>query len=165
MARLKFVVYPLIFCLALYGVVVLLKYSGFSIVFQESASMPVGYYFIYPSKTIEANNIVLIDISKKLSDFLISRGYLKGNKPLLKEVLAVPGDAVCFHESTVSVANKDFPLFKLDKEGRVLPKIKYCSTLERDEYFVIGTASEHSFDSRYFGIINGDQILGKALKL
>ncbi|MDC0535478.1 S26 family signal peptidase [Francisellaceae bacterium] len=165
MARLKFVVYPLIFCLMLYGVVILLKYCGFSIVFQESASMPVGYYFVYPSSSIKANNIVLISVSKKLSDFLITRGYLKGNKPLLKEVLAVPGDAVCFHESSVSVANKDFPLFKLDKEGRMLPKIKYCSTLKRGEYFVIGTASEHSFDSRYFGIINGEQILGIAFKL
>ncbi len=165
MVRLKFVAYPLLFCILLYCVVFILKLYGFSFVFQESASMPVGYYFIYPSKSIKQNDIVLIRLQKNISDFLLERGYLKGEKPLLKEILATSGDKICFNESNVSVDGKHFPLFKFDKEGRALPKIQFCSTLKKDEYFVIGTASQHSFDSRYFGLIQGSQILGKAIKL
>jgi len=51
-----------------------------------------------------------------------------------------------------------------DSNGRVLPRFYYDGTVPADSYFMVGD-NPRSFDSKYFGFINAEQILFKALPL
>ena len=164
----RWVFFPLIFLLFLYFSVLLLQQAGIKVVYQNTKSMPVGYYFIYPMTSTHLNTgeVVLIKPKAEVLNFLIHRKYIEKKMPLLKVIKAGPGDYVCYKDKGVMVNYSDFyPIYHYDKQGKVLPKIDFCSTLKSGEYFVVGQSSQYSFDSRYFGIIQKKQIMGKAIQL
>lgn len=83
----------------------------------------------------------------------------------LKRVVALPGERVKIENNKVIVFNEGHP------QGKVLDEayIKGLKTpgfltveLGRNEYFVLGDNREASFDSRRFGAIHEDDIVGRA---
>ena len=93
-----------------------------------------------------------------------------GSKQLVKRVIALPGDRVTVKDGIITVYNADHPEgFQPDT---TLPygnevAIPY-STSEQEEYiigesqlFVCGDNRTNSLDSRTFGPINSDQVIGK----
>ena len=149
----------------LYLIVIGMLALHIKIVYQHTPSMPEGFYFIYDGNHYAEDDIVMIKPDQAVMQLILSRGYITKAMPLLKTVAASDGDYVCFHKHHVIINKKRYPLYELDKEGNKLPKINFCSHLKTGQYFVLGSGSERSFDSRYFGIINQEQILGRAIKL
>jgi len=165
-ARFKWLFVSLLFISLIFIFIFILQISGVRIVYQHSLSMPMGYYFIYPTSKYSLNDTILIEPDVKTMNLLLARRYLLKKSPLLKVIKATKGDLVCYQKEQVLVNETEtYPLYSEDKKGNLLPRISFCSKLKQGEYFVIGVSSKYSFDSRYFGLIGRNQILGKALKL
>jgi len=90
-------------------------------------------------------------------------------KQLIKRVIALPGERVVVKDGVITVYNSEHPEgFQPDK---TLPygqstDIPYTAgnidlTLNDDEIFVCGDNRGNSYDSRAFGPINADSIVGK----
>ncbi|MBI2008850.1 signal peptidase I [Candidatus Saccharibacteria bacterium] len=88
-------------------------------------------------------------------------------KQLIKRVIGLPGERVVVKNEQVSVYNKDYPGgFDPDKSGlyRIASPTTPGNTditLGSDEVFVSGDNRTNSEDSRYFGPVKAEKIVGK----
>ena len=129
-------------------------------------SMPLGIYFEKKKNIIEQGDIVAACLPSKLREEALQRGYVlkglycQGTTPLIKIVVACPGDRVSIFNNRIVVNGITHPIkkFLLDYQGRSLtlyPNGDYRST----GFWLIGKTSERSWDSRYFGELKPKQIL------
>ena len=92
-----------------------------------------------------------------------------GSKQLVKRVIGLPGERVVVKDGSITVYNKDFPDgFKPDatlaygKEHTIPATAEDIDvTLASDELFVCGDNRPDSLDSRMFGPIKTNQVVGK----
>ncbi len=83
---------------------------------------------------------------------------------LIKRVIGLPGETVEIKEGKISIYKdnerqildeSDYIPFSLKTSGNIL------ATLNEDEYFVLGDNRPFSKDSRIFGVLNEEEIIGK----
>lgn len=72
-------------------------------VWNASESVPVGLYAVRPSSVLTIDELVLVQPSETLADFLAAGGYLPKGLPLLKHIAALPGSKVCRSGLAVTV--------------------------------------------------------------
>lgn len=98
-------------------------------------------------------------------DVIIFRFPQDPSKFFIKRVIALPGDTIEITGSEVRISNDEHP------EGFVLaePYVKsmqsgatLTETLGPREYFVMGDNRDESSDSRAWGLVQEDQIIGRA---
>jgi signal peptidase I len=90
------------------------------------------------------------------------------NKPYIKRIIGLPGDVITFANDHVlvngAVLDEDYDLGGPTSCPR---NAEACNagpiTVGPDQVFVMGDNRENSEDSRYFGAIDIDSIIGKAL--
>jgi signal peptidase I len=85
-----------------------------------------------------------------------------GDRDFIKRVIGVPGDRIEIREERVFVNGRLL-------EEPYIPGVRtacfgqWCDvTLDEDQYFVMGDNRPNSSDSRYWGPVTGDKIVGKA---
>lgn len=89
------------------------------------------------------------------------------SKQLIKRVIGLPGERVVVKDGTITVYNKQYPDgFKPDNTlpyGKNIPTTSgnIDVTLRPNQLFVNGDNRPDSLDSRSFGPINADQVVGK----
>jgi len=91
------------------------------------------------------------------------RGYLPYDYPLIKTVWAVHGDEVCYNNQSVSVPKRpDIPVLGLGQDvlGRDMPQKSGCIVLGLGEVMLLSPDVQTGFDSRYFGPVRAENILG-----
>lgn len=76
------------------------------LIWNASASVPLGLYAITPCDHLEVGDSVAIEPPEALSHFLAEREYLPRGVPLLKTVAALAGQRVCRIGSTIIVDEK-----------------------------------------------------------
>ena len=85
----------------------------------------------------------------------------------LRRVIGLPGETVTILEDgTVSVNRQALEEPYLDEDGPAatyLPEGQNSLTLGADEYYVLGDFRKGSLDSRFYGAVTEDAILGRAL--
>ncbi|OGI73925.1 signal peptidase I [Candidatus Nomurabacteria bacterium RIFCSPHIGHO2_02_FULL_41_18] len=97
-------------------------------------------------------------------DVIIFRYPNEKKKFYIKRIIGLPGEKVEIRGSTVSIINQEYP------DGLVLeqPYVKNKSDnnaiyeLKENEYFVMGDNRSASSDSRYWGAVAEDLIMGRA---
>ena len=90
--------------------------------------------------------------------------YLPIGVPMLKRVLALPGQTVCRKGVTISVDGIEMgEALSRDSRGRPLPVWQGCRVVGADEIFLMNWQSEDSLDGRYFGLVPHSSVIGKAL--
>jgi conjugative transfer signal peptidase TraF len=122
------------------------------IIWNASASVPLGLYATTPAEAIAHGNLVLVRPSETLAAFLAERGYVARGVPLLKHVAALPPQVVCAEGTAITVNGETVAHRHMaDRLGRVLPTWHGCHGLESGEVFLLNAAEPDSLDGRYFG--------------
>ena len=134
------------------------------LVWNRSPSVPVGLYLVL-ARPAHVGDYVATRLSGTMQALAERRSYIGPNTPVLKRVAASEGDRVCRRGRIVQIAEERFVIALVsDRQGRQLPVWQGCYQLQNDQRFVLGTHLE-SFDSRYFGPINREQIVGVAIPI
>ncbi len=100
-------------------------------------------------------------------DIALFENQQGGKDPLIKRVIGLPGDELELRDGKVYVndAPLEEPYLERDPCKPGLPKT--CSfgpvTVPRDHYFMMGDNRTNSLDSRFFGPVPEDDVLGEAL--
>jgi signal peptidase I len=134
--------------------------------------------------TIQPEEYVLIDkLTPRFDDyrrgdivvFQPPQGYEQDGVPFIKRVIGLPGDTVSLENGRVYVAPPggdrvriEEPYLPVGANGRPVPtetkdpEGTTSWTVAEGEFFVMGDNRQQSQDSRYFGPIDRDLIVGRA---
>lgn len=159
---------PVATLVKLIGAVVLVSVSSIEssprLLWNGSKSVPVGLYVV-SSGPCSVGKIAALRLPPFAKRLAARRRYLPANAVMLKPVAAMPGDRVCRWQRRISI-NGQFraEAARHDSSGRLMPIWQGCQVLRNDEIFVLSTTSG-SFDSRYFGPIRRDAVIGIAKSL
>jgi conjugative transfer signal peptidase TraF len=135
------------------------------LVYNESDSVPVGWYRISPADSLAPGDLVLVHLPPEAKSLAARRGYLPANVPLLKTVAAMAPQWVCMQGNLVRIDGVVVARrMRRDRQGRALPTWQACRRLVGDELFLLSSNPE-SFDSRYFGPVSVDAVIGRAQPL
>lgn len=110
----------------------------------------VTYYFEEPSR----GDVIVFHYPKDPSKFFIKR------------IIALPGDTITIENATVTIKNEAHPDgFILDEPyiNKMTPTYPFTEKLGEREYFVMGDNRDKSSDSRSWGILQKERIVGRAL--
>ncbi|NCN52382.1 signal peptidase I [Candidatus Parcubacteria bacterium] len=141
--------------------------------------VPIRFFVAQPfivsgasmENTFETGEYLIVDqVTYKLSepsrgDVIVFHYPKDPSKFYIKRVIGLPGDTVSIVDAQVTITNTEHP------EGVVLdePYIKHMSpaapssvTLGTDEYFVMGDNRDKSSDSRIWGVLTREGIVGRA---
>ena len=132
-------------------------------VWNASGSVPVGLYRLHPTGRFVVTQLVAVQPPEPLATFLADRRYLPRGIPLLKRVLALPGQTVCRDQLTITVDTIEMGAARAhDRRGRPLPSWQGCHVIADGEVFLMNWRSADSFDGRYFGALPTSAIIGTA---
>lgn len=151
-------------CLAaLFAGALAVLHPGPTLVWNASASVPIGLYLVKPASSHHIGELVLVRPPEALATFLDERGYLARGVPILKHVVALPGQTVCRIGRTITVDGLAMGhALDGDHLGRILPRWQGCRIVADHEVFLMNWRSENSFDGRYFGPLPTTTIVGRA---
>jgi len=101
----------------------------------------------------------------KRGEVVVFRYPKDPSKFFIKRVIALPGETITIEGSTVRISNPEYPNgFILDE-----PYIKsmengadLTEVLGEREYFVMGDNRDQSSDSRFWGVLQEERIVGRA---
>lgn len=136
------------------------------LIWNASASAPVGLYAVQTAADLGVTDLVAVDAPEPLARFLWEREYLPRGVPLMKRIAALPGQTVCRIGRIVTVDSIAMgKALARDRRGRELPVWQGCRALRASEIFLMNCDVQDSLDGRYFGPIPKNSVIGRALPL
>lgn len=136
------------------------------LVWNASASAPIGLYRIHADHDPPRGALVAVSPPSGLARWLSARGYLPDGIPLLKHVVAKHGQRVCRTGAILSVDDRPVAAARArDSQGRPLPVWHGCRTLRAGELLLLNPAVPDSLDGRYFGPLPASAVIGRATPL
>lgn len=118
-----------------------------------------GEYLIVDQVTYHLHN-------PERGDVVIFRYPKDPSKFFIKRIIGVPGDTVSIEGSTVTITNEENPNgFVLNEPyiKSMKPNVTMIEKLGDREYFVMGDNRDESSDSRVWGVLQEERIVGRAL--
>lgn len=132
------------------------------LLWNASASAPIGFYRIEVGAQPRLGDLVAIDPPPALAAYLSRRGYIPRGVPLLKRVAALPGSLVCRSGAFVTIDGAGVArALARDGANRPLPVWRGCRIVGAQELFLVNAARD-SLDGRYFGPISASGLIGTA---
>ena len=136
------------------------------LIWNASASTPVGFYTIGDVGALDVTDLVAVDAPEPLATFLSDGGYLPRGVPLLKRVAALPGQRVCRTGLVITVDGVPMgDALDRDRRGRLLPIWRGCQLVANGELFLMNWQVRDSLDGRYFGPLPASAVIGRATPL
>ena len=128
-----------------------------------SESVPIGLYRLRPIGSLTVTDLVAVRPPEPTATFLADGNYLPRNVPMLKRVLALPGQTVCREHLTITVDEIAMGIAReRDGRSRPLPVWQGCRVIASGQVFLMNWQSADSLDGRYFGALPANAILGRA---
>lgn len=135
-----------------------------ALVWNASASVPVGLYRIAPAGTMHSGMIAAVRPAPDMARLMTARGYLGFGALLLKPIAATAGQTVCRAGFAITIDGRLVATaLRADRIGRPLPSWSGCRVLPPGTVFLLARDVSASFDGRYFGPIAVARIVGRAL--
>ena len=148
--------------ISLLGVISVVTFAP-RLIWNASASAPIGLYAIEPDRSPDITDLVAIRAPEPLDSFLVERGYIGRGVPLMKRIAALPGQRVCRNELAITVdAVPMGDALARDRLGRPLPVWQGCRVVTEGELFLMNWRVRDSLDSRYFGSLPASSVIGRA---
>ena len=126
------------------------------------------YPNFHDQEYVITNLIVLRFETPKLGDVMVFKAPPDPTKDYIKRVIGVPGDTVSIKGSKVYLNGK-----LLDESAYLKPDVNTDEgaflkegetiTVPSDEYFVMGDNRVYSSDSREWGFVKKDELIGESL--
>jgi conjugative transfer signal peptidase TraF len=136
------------------------------LIWNASASAPIGLYALRPSARPPRGVLVAVRPPQPLAAWLAGRGYLPEGVPLIKHVVATAGQRVCRIGARVSIDGRPIAdARERDSRGRPLPVWQGCRTIGADELMLMNPAVPDSVDGRYFGPLPASAVIGRAVPI
>ena len=131
-------------------VVIFIKIFVFSPIRVNGASM---------NPTLNDKDIMILDeISYRFSE--IERFNIvvvkEENEYLIKRIIGLPGEKIEYKDNKLYIDGK-----YVKEDFKHMETMDFSTTLGEDEYFIMGDNRTNSTDSRIFGPISRDEIIGK----
>lgn len=122
------------------------------------------------SPTFETGQYLIVDqltyhfSDPQRGDVVIFKFPQDTSKFFIKRIIGLPGEKVTIEEGEVKILKPSVEEEIILKEPYIkIPKNSYSETnLSEDEYFVMGDNREHSLDSRIWGPLGKEYIVGRA---
>lgn len=136
------------------------------LIWNATASAPIGFYTVSPAGRIEVPDLVAVMPPEPFASFMVERGYVGRDVPILKHVVGLPGQRVCRDGRAITV--DDVPLGEArdrDSRGRDLPVWRGCRVIGGGELFLMNLEAADSLDGRYFGPFPASAVIGRATPL
>ncbi|MFH0952014.1 MAG: signal peptidase I [Patescibacteria group bacterium] len=143
--------------------------------------IPVRYFLVQPfyvkGASMEPNfqdheYLIIDEVSYRLSDpkrgdVVVIKNPQNRSEFFIKRVIGLPGEIIKISNGQVAITSDTYPSgVTLDESaylaGDVYTKGSIETTLGRDEFFVMGDNRQASLDSRIFGQIKENEIIGRA---
>jgi conjugative transfer signal peptidase TraF len=135
-------------------------------IWNASGSVPVGLYRLQPTGNLFVSQLVAVQPPEPLATFLADHRYLPRGVPMLKRVLALPGQTVCRDGLAITVDNIAAGEARdRDSRAQPLPVWQGCRVIAAGEVFLMNAQSADSLDGRYFGVLPTTAIIGRAKPL
>lgn len=118
-----------------------------------------GEYLIVDQVTYRFNEPVRGDV-------IIFRYPRDPSKFFIKRIIGLPGDTITIDGTTVTIFNDEYPQGVALNESYIKsmePNTVQSETLGDREYFVMGDNRDQSSDSRVWGVLQEENIIGRAL--
>jgi signal peptidase I len=138
----------------------LVRYFLFKPFYVKGQSMEPNFY--------EKDYLIIDEISYRFreperGEIVVFRAPM-GKDFYLKRILGLPGERVKVEDSKVIIYNKDNPQGFVVEESYLTEGTEGLinQTLSETEYFVMGDNRDESYDSRRFGPVESDDIVGRA---
>jgi len=144
--------------------IVLIRHFLFKPFYVRGASMEPNFY--------DKEYLIIDELSYRLrepdrGEVIVFRYQEDQKEYFLKRIIGLPGERIKVTEGKVIIYNNQYP------EGKVLDESYYIDedvktlgnkiiALKNDEYFVLGDNRSNSYDSRRFGAVNEDHLVGRA---
>jgi conjugative transfer signal peptidase TraF len=133
------------------------------LVWNATASAPLGLYSITPVTELQAGDLVLVQPDPASAAVYAERGYLPLGVPLLKRVGALGGMRVCEHAGDVTIEGRHVAnALPTDGRGRPMTPWSGCRALNDGEFFALNADVPTSLDGRYFGPSLLSSMIGRA---
>jgi signal peptidase I len=123
------------------------------------------------SPTFETGHYLIVDKisyrfqNPKRFDVVVMKYPADTSRDFIKRIIGLPGDTLTISHGKVRIVNTENPKgFDVDDSYVVFPKDDTLTkTLDSNEYFVMGDNRAGSFDSRYWGALPKEDIIGRPI--
>jgi conjugative transfer signal peptidase TraF len=139
-----------------------------------TASAPIGLYRSH-DPNLSPGALAIVCLRPELATLGLRVGYLPAGVcpgdtgPALKQIAALPGDTVTLGEAFLAVNGRILtraPIRRVDSRGRPLEHVPFGHhEVSQGQVWVLGVNPDRSWDSRYFGPIPVESIVGSAQPL
>ena len=153
----------------------IIRFSIIAILIVVPIRMFIAQPFIVSGEsmqeTFQSGEYLIVDqVTYHLSDpkrgeVVIFRYPRDPSKFFIKRVIGIPGDTITIEQSQVTISNDEFPDGIILEESyikKMSPTGNFSETLGDREYFVMGDNRDHSSDSRSWGVLQEERIVGRA---
>lgn len=138
--------------------------------FNITGSMPIGIYQRVDQSALKIGEIVSVCLPDEMAeegkerDYLLSGQCAHHTKPILKEIIALPGDTVTVTDLGLYVNQKFYVAPELQEDHNYLPIRRWTKNKTYHDIKTVwlygANDSRNSWDSRYFGGVPIKNILG-----
>ena len=136
-------------------------FNASSVTDKQPWSLIAGDYLI-----IDAFSYRFLEDPERL-DVIVAKSPIEPGRHLLKRIIGLPNEQIRLAGNTIEITTVDSKTFTLNepyvnREQRVLYKNKTVQ-LGDDEYFLLGDNRSNSLDSRVWGALTREGIVGRVL--
>jgi conjugal transfer pilin signal peptidase TrbI len=154
----KFIFATWIFVLSIIGIQATLALLGISLGINPTTSQPYRLFLILKGQPAVRGDLIAFH-------FPGSRYYPEGSL-FVKKITGIPGDHLSIRNDRTVQLNGAFldRIRATDSAGRAVEPFFFDGIIPDGTYFLYSRAP-NSYDSRYYGLIRGDRIVGRVIPL